>query len=105
MFKRITAIVVLVPVAVVLVALAVANRRPVAFTLDPFDPGSAGLTATMPLFIYLFAALAIGIVIGSFATWVRQRSYRRIARQRGAEAERAPKGRVPGSPAPPRRTN
>jgi hypothetical protein len=31
-----------VPLAIILVALAVANRTPVAFTMDPFNPGSPG---------------------------------------------------------------
>ncbi|RUV10651.1 DUF1049 domain-containing protein, partial [Mesorhizobium sp. M5C.F.Ca.IN.020.32.2.1] len=39
MFNRLMLIVVFVPLAVILIALAVANRDPVAFTLDPFNPG------------------------------------------------------------------
>ena len=87
MFNRILLIVVFVPLAVVLIALAVANRAPVAFTLDPFNPGNPALTLTLPLFIYLFLALALGMLVGSFATWFRQGRYRKLARQRGVEAE------------------
>ncbi|BCG85904.1 hypothetical protein MesoLj113c_20140 [Mesorhizobium sp. 113-3-9] len=87
MLNRFMLIVVFVPLAIILVALAVANRELVAFTLDPFNPGNPKLTLTLPLFIFLFLALAIGMIVGSLATWVKQGRYRKLARQRGVEAE------------------
>jgi Flp pilus assembly protein TadB len=42
---------------------------------------------TLPLFIFLFLALAVGMIVGSMATWVKQRRYRKLAHQRGVEAE------------------
>jgi len=87
MFNRLLLIVVFVPLAIVLIALAVANRQPVAFTLDPFNPGNPALTLTLPLFIYFFLVLAVGVIIGSAVTWFRQGRYRKQARQRGMEAE------------------
>jgi uncharacterized integral membrane protein len=86
MIKRIVTIVVIVPVAIVLIALAVANRTLVPFTLDPFNPGDPGLTLALPLFVYLFLALLIGVLIGSAATWLRQGRYRRMARRHAEEA-------------------
>jgi uncharacterized integral membrane protein len=87
MFNRVALVVIVVPLAIVLIALAVANRELVAFTVDPFNPGNPALTYTFPLFVFLFGALAIGMVIGSIATWIRQGRYRKLARQRGVEAE------------------
>ncbi|TIP45806.1 DUF1049 domain-containing protein [Mesorhizobium sp.] len=87
MFNRFMLIVVFVPLAVILIALAVPNRDPVAFTLDPFNPGNPALTMTLPLFIFLFLALAVGMIVGSLATWIKQGRYRKLARQRGVEAE------------------
>ena len=87
MFNRFVVIVIFVPLAIVLIALAVANRELVAFTMDPFNPGNPALTLTLPLFVMLFLALAIGIVAGSAVTWIRQGSYRKAARRHGAEAE------------------
>ncbi|WP_287369470.1 DUF1049 domain-containing protein [Mesorhizobium sp.] len=100
MFNRLMLIVVFVPLAVILIALAVANRDPVAFTLDPFNPGNPALTMTLPLFIFLFLALAIGMIVGSLATWVKQGRYRKLARQRGVEAEnlRQAVSRAPAAP-------
>ncbi|RVC41246.1 DUF1049 domain-containing protein, partial [Mesorhizobium sp. M4A.F.Ca.ET.090.04.2.1] len=68
MFNRFMLVVVFVPLAVVLIALAVANREPIAFTLDPFNPGNPALTLKLPLFVFLFLALAIGMIVGSMAT-------------------------------------
>ncbi|MGX5826590.1 LapA family protein [Mesorhizobium sp. 43Arga] len=87
MLNRFMLIVVFVPLAIILIALAVANRELVAFTLDPFNPGNPKLTLTLPLFIFLFLALAIGMIVGGLATWVKQGRYRKLARQRGVEAE------------------
>ncbi|MBE7182944.1 MAG: DUF1049 domain-containing protein [Methylobacterium mesophilicum] len=87
LIHRIVLVVILVPLAVLLVTLAVANRELVSFTLDPFNPGSAGLTMTLPFFVWLFLALGLGLLIGSTATWLRQGHYRRLARNRGREAE------------------
>ena len=89
MLNRILSIAVYIPLAVVLIALAVANRTPVEFTLDPFNPGNPGLTVTVPLFVCIFAALALGLVVGSTATWFRQGRYRKLARQREAELSAA----------------
>jgi uncharacterized integral membrane protein len=87
MVNRFIIIVILVPVAIALIALAVANRAPVSFTLDPFNPGNPALTVTQPLFALLFAALVLGLLIGGIATWLNQGRYRKLARQRSHEIE------------------
>jgi len=90
MLNRFLTVVVFIPLAVVLIALAVANRAPVAFTIDPFNPGNPGLTVSLPLFVLLFAALALGLVVGSLATWFRQGRYRKAARRSETAAAAAP---------------
>jgi uncharacterized integral membrane protein len=87
MLTRFFMVVIVVPIAVILIALAVANRHFVPFTLDPFSPGNPALTIQMPFFIYLFLALILGVVIGSFATWLSQARYRKLARRRGHEVD------------------
>lgn len=100
MLNRFVLVVVFVPLAVVLIALAVANRELVAFTLDPFNPGNPALTLNLPLFVFLFLALGLGMIVGSMATWVKQGRYRKLARQRGMEAEnlRQAVSRPPAAP-------
>lgn len=88
MLHRILLIVVVVPLAVLLIVLAVANRAMTPLTLDPFQPGNPGLTIELPLFVHLLLALIAGVIIGSVTTWVRQGRYRRLARQRTQEVER-----------------
>lgn len=87
MLNRVLIVVVLVPLAVILIALAVANRMPVAFTLDPFNPGNPGLTLQLPLFVMLFLAVGLGLILGSFATWWKQGRYRKEARNKSREVQ------------------
>jgi hypothetical protein len=87
MLNRFTLIVILIPLAVILIALAVANREFAAFTIDPFNPGNPALTIQMPLFVLLFATLGLGMIVGSLATWFKQGRYRKLARQRDKEAQ------------------
>lgn len=105
MMNRVLLIVIVVPLAIILVALAVANRMPVAFTMDPFNPGSPGLTLQLPLFAMLFLALLIGVLLGSFATWWSQGRYRKEARAKGKEVhqlvQELSQRRAASTPVPP----
>lgn len=106
MLNRFVTVVIFIPLAIVLIALAVANRGLVAFTIDPFNPGNPGLTLSLPLFVLLFAALVLGIIIGSVVTWWRQGRYRKAARRNkpiqssGQSDYNTAASRQPGLPAP-----
>jgi len=71
---------VLLPVAVVVVLLAVANREPVQLSFDPFTPDAPAFVTSLPLFAILFAAVMLGVVIGGVATWLTQGKHRRARR-------------------------
>ncbi len=86
--KRAIQLIVFVPIAVVVIAISVANRHEVVFSLDPFDATDPALSFELPLYWLLFAAAVIGLLVGGMATWVRQGRWRRAARQEHAEAER-----------------
>jgi uncharacterized integral membrane protein len=81
-------VLVLLPLAVVIVLVAVANRSPVLFSLDPFAPDAPALGIRLPLFVILFAALLLGVLLGGFASWIVQGRHRRAARANRREAER-----------------
>lgn len=81
MTKAVTWIVVLV-LALIAVVIAIANRQIVLLSFDPFP-----WTVTLPLYLLLFAALLIGLIIGMAAEWWRGRRWRREARQRRREAQ------------------
>lgn len=70
-----------VPASILIVALAVANRRPVVLSLDPFSPDAPALAVTLPLFAVILGAVIFGLIIGGLVTWFRQGRYRREARQ------------------------
>jgi uncharacterized integral membrane protein len=86
---------VLLPVAVLVILLAVANRTPVTVSLDPFTPDVPEIAAEVPLFAVIFAAVLAGVVIGGVATWLAQgknrrerRIYRREVHHLRTETER-----------------
>jgi uncharacterized membrane protein YciS (DUF1049 family) len=81
MISRLVWVLILIPAAIILIALSVANRNVVSFTFDPFSSASPYLTVSAPLFAFLFASLIVGLVIGSLTTWIAQGKHRRKARQ------------------------
>jgi uncharacterized integral membrane protein len=76
---------ILVPLALILVVFAVANRQFVTLSFDPFNADDPVLSLRLPLFVLLIAAAVLGVVAGGVATWVRQRHWRRSARRSEAE--------------------
>jgi len=85
MMRRLVAALIFVPLGVLLVTLAVVNRKPVTLGLNPFDANS-GFGIEAPLFLFLLGAFAIGLVFGGFATWLDQGKWRRTARVEAREA-------------------
>lgn len=77
-----------VPVAIVLILFALANRNAVQVSLDPFAPETPALSVSLPLFVIVFLALMAGVVLGGVADWLRQGRYRREARLRREEVRR-----------------
>ena len=78
--RKIATILLLVPLAIVLIVFAVANREIVTVSLDPFDSAQPALSFRMPLFVLIFAFLIVGVLIGGFAAWLRQGRHRRASR-------------------------
>lgn len=86
MIRRLVSALVVLPLGLVLVIFAVANRHAVTVSLDPFGADAPALTATLPLFLLILLMLAIGVVAGGIAAWLNQGRWRRAARRLGAEA-------------------
>jgi uncharacterized integral membrane protein len=84
-FRKIVAVVILIPLAIVIIAFAVANRQDVTVSLDPFGSNQSG-SFTQPLFAVLVAVLIFGLIIGGVASWLRHGKWRRIARRLEREA-------------------
>lgn len=86
MLKKIVNIVVLIPVAIILIVLSVANRQTVTLALNPFNPADSVLSASAPFFVFIFLAVIFGLMVGSLATWFGQGKYRKRARNEAHEA-------------------
>lgn len=86
MISKVVNVLVLIPVAIVLIVLAVANRQPVTLALNPFRPEDSLLKVTAPFFVYLFLAVILGTLIGALATWFGQGKHRKRARAEAREA-------------------
>jgi len=79
---------VLVPVALIVVLFSVANRAPVRVSLDPISRDAPAFALDLPLFAVILAAIAVGILIGGFASWLAQGKHRKAARVNRREADK-----------------
>src|ERR1700753_1289666 len=93
MRKFFTALV-LIPLGVIFVVFAVANRHLVTVSFDPFNSANPSVAVRLPLFVVIIAMGMLGVVAGSSATWFRPHRLRRAARQYEAGARR---GRAQGA--------
>ena len=81
LIRKIIAALVLVPLGIVLIAFAVANRQQITVSFDPFNPAQPIYSTTVWLFVPIFAALILGVAIGGCASWLRHGRWRRMARR------------------------
>lgn len=88
MIRKIIFVLFLIPLAIVLIALTVANRGAVPLSLDVFNPANPALTFHAPLFVWIFCALAIGVVVGGIGSWFAQGKHRKKERLYKKEADK-----------------
>lgn len=86
--RRILRWVVGLPIIILVVAFAVANRRWVTLSFDPFTQDAPRAAMDLPLWLLFFLGIVVGIVIGWIAAWFAQGKHRRAAREARAEAGR-----------------
>jgi uncharacterized integral membrane protein len=87
LWHKLVFVLIVVPLGVLLVALAVVNRKPVELILDPFGGTEPGATLQAPFFLFLLGAFALGLIVGGIATWFRQGKWRKTARVQRREAD------------------
>ena len=68
------------PIAVVFIVIALANKQKVTFSLDPTSQANPLFAVELPLFLLLFLTLVIGIIFGGVGAWLNQSKWRRAAR-------------------------
>jgi hypothetical protein len=85
-WRKLILALVVVPLGVVLIALAVVNRKPQVLILDPFGGAEPSLSLEAPFFLFLLGAFALGLIVGGIASWLNQGKWRRTAREEAREA-------------------
>lgn len=78
----------ILPVALVLILLAVANRTSVLLSLDPFARGAPELAFAIPLYGLLFGTFALGMMVGGASAWLSGSRHRRTGRTSRRENRR-----------------
>jgi uncharacterized integral membrane protein len=86
MINKIVRALILIPLALVLIAFAVANRQTVTVSFDPFDQAEPAFSVALPLYVLILALVIAGVIIGGAAAWLRQGKWRGRARQAESKA-------------------
>ena len=80
---------IVVPLGLVFIAFAVANRHLVTVSFDPFNSTDPALSREVPLFVLIVAVAVLGVIAGGVASWWGQRRWRRAARRHEADVRAA----------------
>ncbi|MCZ7661322.1 MAG: LapA family protein [Xanthobacteraceae bacterium] len=83
MIRKLVAVLVLLPLGLLIVAFAVANRQRVPVSLDPFASDAPALTVSLPLFLLILGTLIAGVIVGGGASWLRGERWGAGARAAG----------------------
>ncbi len=84
--RRFLKFLVIAPLALLFLAFALANRHYVPVSINLLGGDELPLLQA-PLFALLFAATALGVLLGWISTWLKQGRFRRAARIHRATAE------------------
>ena len=83
--RRILRWIIGLPIALMVIIFAVANRQWTTLSLDPFSSESPVLSISMPLWALFVFGVFIGIFVGWMACWIAQGRHRKLARERARE--------------------
>jgi len=98
--KKVLRWVVFVPVGAILVLFLVANRNPVALSLDPFSTVTPAVaTPALPLWLWLMFSLLIGFFLGGAGMWMSGRELRIRAKADRIELKTLKKAAADAKPA------
>ena len=79
---------ILVPVTIVVLAFAYANKHSVIVSIDPLAGDASPWTVKGPLFLVIIASVIVGVISGAISTWFSQGRHRKLVRQLRAEREK-----------------
>lgn len=75
------------PVAIILVAFAIANRGLVDVSFDPLSTEAPWFAISMPLWAVLYSGIFLGLIAGGVAAWLKQGKWRKTARHSRSEVD------------------
>ena len=107
--RKVLAWIVIAPLAGAALLFAVANRRWVTVSLDPFSVDAPAYSVELPMFLLIFGALIAGVIIGGVAVWfgklhwkmAAHRAEKELARLKAEKAEAEERARREGFGAAP----
>lgn len=76
------------PLAVIAIGFAIANRQWVTLSFDPFSRDAPFAAIDMPLWALVFLGCFIGLAFGWSGAWLAQGKWRRAAREARIEVLR-----------------
>ncbi|MGE3147438.1 MAG: lipopolysaccharide assembly protein LapA domain-containing protein [Pseudorhodoplanes sp.] len=85
MLRKLAAVFILLPLGVILVMFAVANREVVTVSFDPFSSADPAFSLRAPLFALILAVMIAGVIVGGVAAWLGQGKWRRTTRKLDAD--------------------
>jgi uncharacterized integral membrane protein len=85
MLRKLVFWLILVPLAILILMFAVANREIVTVSFDPFNATAPAASVSDPVFVLIFVLVILGVIFGGVAAWLKQSGYRRVARQRDTD--------------------
>jgi hypothetical protein len=83
--RRILRWVIGLPIFIVVIGFAIANRQWTQLSLDPFNQASPAVSISLPLWLLFFVGAFVGILVGWAGCWLAQGKHRKLSRERARE--------------------
>ena len=74
------------PIVVLVVGFAIANRRWTTLSFDPFTQDAPRVSMELPLWLLFFIGIFVGLIVGWTGAWIAQGKHRKAARDARREA-------------------
>jgi uncharacterized integral membrane protein len=85
--QRILRWVVGLPIVILVVSFAIANRRWTTLSFDPFTQDAPRVSMDLPLWLLFFIGIFVGLIVGWIGAWLAQGKHRKAAREARREAQ------------------
>lgn len=76
------------PLAIIVVAIAVANRNSVLLSFDPFNATAPAIAFYVPLYLVVLGAALVGLILGGWSSYLAQAPSRKAARMTEQKVKR-----------------